>query len=140
MASMSDANWVQTLVARVQAGDQAAFVALVERYHYRFKMLIQVGMSERLQQHYQPEDVLQEFYLKVFPAIREGFEWRGTGSFLKWMDKLLDHVLADLGRRINAQIRGGPTLSMVPLDGADGHDLREMLAASDLSPGTILRR
>jgi RNA polymerase sigma-70 factor (ECF subfamily) len=64
---IEDADWLyeRLLVLRCQAGDQAAFAALVNRYQPRLRYYVKkmlCGLRE-------PDDVLQEIWLDVFRAI-----------------------------------------------------------------------
>jgi RNA polymerase sigma-70 factor (ECF subfamily) len=91
------------LLARVRAGDEAAFVTLVEGYH---------GSLLRVARGYVPneavaEEVVQETWMGVVRGI-EGFE--GRSSFKTWLFRILVN---------RARTSGQSERRQVPVDTAD---------------------
>lgn len=110
-------------VARWQAGDEAAFAILYER----FAPLIQLRVRRNrvwssLRSRYQVEDVVQEAWLRVVPATRKTFTPRGPGSFLAFVGQVTDNMMIDLMRRAMTTKRGEGRNDL-PLPPEDGYGL-----------------
>lgn len=69
------------LVARVQAGDQAAFGLLVEKYRRRVERLI----SRLVHDPAEVEDLAQEAFIKAYRAINA---FRGESAFYTWLYRI----------------------------------------------------
>jgi RNA polymerase sigma-70 factor (ECF subfamily) len=65
MTEAADRLYEQVLVVRCQAGDEAAFVEIVQRYHERLRYYAR-GLSIDASR---VDDVLQEVWLKVFRSL-----------------------------------------------------------------------
>ncbi len=75
--SLTDA----ALVARVQAGDQAAFGLLVEKYRRRVERLI----ARLVHDPAEVEDLAQETFIKAYRAINA---FRGESAFYTWLYRI----------------------------------------------------
>lgn len=94
-------------VARWQAGDEAAFSVLFERFAPLIALRIQRGVVwGALKSRLQVEDVVQEVWLKVVPGAQRTFTPGGEGSFLAFVSKVADNTVIDLVRRQRALKRG----------------------------------
>jgi RNA polymerase sigma-70 factor, ECF subfamily len=98
------------LVEAVRAGDEGAFMSLVERYH---------GSLVRLARMYVPseavaEEVAQETWLAVFKGIH-GFE--GRASFRTWLFRILTNIAKTRGVREQRSI---PFSSTEPVGSEEG--------------------
>jgi RNA polymerase sigma-70 factor (ECF subfamily) len=86
----------QVLVARVQAGDRAAFDLLVLRYQHRIVKLI----GRYVRDHADALDVAQDAFIRAYRAM-PGF--RGDSAFYTWMYRIAINTaknhLASLARR-----------------------------------------
>ncbi len=94
-------------VARWQAGDEAAFAILYER----FAPLIEIRVRRHriwhgLQSRFMAEDIVQEAWLRVVPAAKKTFTPRGEGSFLAYISAVADNTMVDLLRKVTAVKRG----------------------------------
>jgi RNA polymerase sigma-70 factor (ECF subfamily) len=87
----------QDLVARVQAGEKAAFDLLVRKYQHKIAKLI----SRYIYDHAEVEDVTQETFVKAYRAIA-GF--RGESAFYTWLYRIAintaKNYLVSQGRRL----------------------------------------
>ena len=80
------------LVARSQAGDTAAFNALVTRYRSRaFSMIYQMTRNEQ-----DAWDLAQDGFVKAWKSIGR---FRGQSSFYTWLYRILMNVTIDSLRR-----------------------------------------
>lgn len=125
----------EDLVRRGREGDPAAFVSLVEQHRSRLQALAHIKMSRKLLQSFGVEDVLQEACLRAFQSFK-AFEWRGPNSFYRWISGIVENVIVDFARKMNAKKRAG---GVVSLDG-EGAQEGDRLEASGPSPSTLLRR
>jgi len=102
-------------VARWQAGDEAAFDILFERFAPLIGLRVRRAASwGALKDRLQLEDVVQEIWLKVVPGARRTFTPGGAGSFLAFVSKVADNTAIDLVRRQRA-IKRGEGQAEVPL-------------------------
>lgn len=78
----------RSLAARAAAGDEAAFVKIMQRYNqrlFRLAVAIMVDKSEA-------EDVLQEGYLRAFGRIRD---YSGEGQLGYWLARIVRNEAID---------------------------------------------
>jgi RNA polymerase sigma-70 factor, ECF subfamily len=81
------------LVARAQAGDQAAFTTLVDHYH---RKIYRIGKNIT-QNNEDAEDVLQETFLKAYEHLG-GFQ--GNSKFYTWIVRIaVNEALMKLRKR-----------------------------------------
>jgi RNA polymerase sigma-70 factor (ECF subfamily) len=94
------------LVERVKQGDPEAFSQLFEKYRSRLAVLIHCKLGSNLRRDADVDDVLQETLLRAYRDISR-FDYRAPGSFMSWVARIADHVLADMARSQNRQKRAG---------------------------------
>lgn len=92
---------------RWKNGDESAFAAL----HARFAPLLRARIRRHpawpvLDGHFQVDDVLGDAWLRAVPAMKEKFQYIGTGSLLAFLGQLTDCEVTDQARRHSAQKRG----------------------------------
>ncbi|MGA3328734.1 MAG: RNA polymerase sigma factor [Terriglobia bacterium] len=92
------------LIERIKNGDQEAFTALFGKYRSRLAVLVHFRMGPELARLYEIDDILQETLLKAFRDFDQ-FTYRTPGSFMSWLARIADHVLADLARSQGRQKR-----------------------------------
>jgi RNA polymerase sigma-70 factor, ECF subfamily len=92
------------LIERIKGGDQEAFSALFAKYRARLAVLIHYRMGPDLGRFYEVDDVLQETFFKAFRDFDQ-FTYQTPGSFMSWLARIADHVLADLARSQGRQKR-----------------------------------
>jgi RNA polymerase sigma-70 factor (ECF subfamily) len=85
------------LVERVKNGDHEAFSLLFDKYQRRLAVLIHYKLSPELRRFTDVEDILQETLLEAYRDV-EQFNYLRPGSFLNWLSRIADHVIADLAR------------------------------------------
>jgi RNA polymerase sigma-70 factor (ECF subfamily) len=100
------------LIARCQAGDEAAFRELHRRHRARAVFLA----TQLLQDADEAEDVVQEAFLRVFRSIGK---FRGEASFYSWLYRIVVNLCRNHHRRAATH----PTLPLDEARAADG--LRE---------------
>ena len=94
------------LVQRFHEGDESAFDTLFKKYKPRLAVLIRYKLSESLRDHLEVDDVIQEVFLEASRDIRS-FSYRSPGSFMSWLSRIADHVIADEARMQSRQKRDG---------------------------------
>jgi len=114
------------LILRAQQGSREALDVLFRRYQPRLDAFILLRVGRKLRYWVGCEDIAQETLLQAIQGI-QGFEWRGEGSFYRWLAGIAEHVIL---RRVREQER--PTNSSVPTP--------EDLPMSGDSPSTDMRR
>lgn len=92
------------LVERFRAGDEDAFGRLFANCKPRLAVLIRYKLSERLRQRVEVDDLLQEVFLAAAKDIG-GFTYRSPGSFMSWLSRIADHLIADEARSLARQKR-----------------------------------
>src|SRR5581483_10255356 len=89
---------------QIRKGDQEAFSLLFEKYRPRLAVLIHYRLSPQQRRISGVDDVLQETLLKGFRDFHQ-FTYQAPGSFLHWLSRIADHVIADLVRSQGRQKR-----------------------------------
>lgn len=93
MTNRHDQVYESLLVLRCQAGDEPAFVELVERYHLRLRRFLR----QMLRDEHAAEDVLQDVWLDAFRSIAK---LRDTSAFAAWLYRIArDRAYRVLRRR-----------------------------------------
>src|ERR1035437_4823934 len=85
------------LVERFRAGDETAFGQLFAAYRPRLAVLIRYKLGERLRERVEVDDILQEVFLAASKDIGS-FTYRCPGSFMSWLSRIADHLVADEAR------------------------------------------
>ena len=92
------------LIERIKNGDREALSALFEKYRPRLAVLIHYRISPELRSFFEVDDILQETFLKAFRDFGQ-FTYQSPGSFMSWLARISDHVMADLARSQGRQKR-----------------------------------
>src|SRR6185369_4401105 len=93
MADVAERLYERLLVLRCQAGDEAAFAELVERYHVRLRFFVRkiLGGLDNA------DDVLQEVWFDVF---RKCHRLKEPAAFATWVYRIAhDQACRELRRR-----------------------------------------
>src|SRR4051794_8548449 len=117
-----DSLYESLLVLRCQAGDEAAFVELVERYHTPLRRFL----AEMLRDAHATEDALQDVWLDAFRGVAR---LRDLKAFPAWLFRIARNRAYGLLRR-----RGGVRAAQGDADElADvvGDDARDGAAADE---------
>ena len=132
MRPTPESSVTQDLVERARHGDREAFGALVDRYRERLEALVHLRLGKRLRQKVEPEDVLQEVYVRARPAL-QSFQLTDKGSFFRWFGAIAEHVIQDLApRHLEAEKRA--------LSHERSLERERLFEARGPSPSEILRR
>jgi RNA polymerase sigma-70 factor (ECF subfamily) len=92
------------LIERIKSGDREALSALFEKYCRRLAVLIHYRISPELRSFFEVDDILQETFLRAFRDFDQ-FTYQSPGSFMSWLARIADHVMADLARSQGRQKR-----------------------------------
>jgi RNA polymerase sigma-70 factor (ECF subfamily) len=103
------------LIDRIKNGDREALSLLFERQRRRLAVLAHYRLGPHLRGLVDVDDILQETLLKAFVQFDQ-FTYRTPGSFLRWLARILEHVIADTARYHGRQKR--QAAEMVPLKSA----------------------
>ena len=144
---MHDETREQQLVERARSGGQQAFEELCLGLRERLLATIRSRLGPAAHQGTDPEDVLQASFAKALQSMQR-FEWRGDGSFRRWLVSIAIHETLDAVRhqgrrtvlRIDRDLTGDGTS---PSKGLRRRERLDRLEASmkALSPDyrTVLR-
>jgi RNA polymerase sigma-70 factor (ECF subfamily) len=114
------------LVRRAQAGDQAAFRLLYERYHRRiYAVALSVVKSPQ-----DARDVVQEAFIKVHHHLPS---FQGASSFYTWLYRIGMNLAIDMLRRRKSArlVDYDDTVGRAENDGAEPGQLGSMVDAAD---------
>jgi RNA polymerase sigma-70 factor (ECF subfamily) len=89
---------------RIKEGDRQALSDLFQRNTRRLAVLVHYKLNPELRRFADIDDVVQETLLEAYRDIDQ-FEYRKPGSFLNWLARIADHVIADLSRSQGRQKR-----------------------------------
>jgi RNA polymerase sigma-70 factor (ECF subfamily) len=116
MTDRHDRLYESLLVLRCQAGDERAFVELVERYHGRLRLFLR----QMLRDEHAAEDALQDVWLDAFRGLGKLHD---TAAFAGWLYRIARdrayRVLRKRGgvRLVSLNDEGNP--ADLPADDAD---------------------
>ena len=136
---MTDEATIQSWLAQAAAGDALAVQKLILIHHGRLRGFAVRRMGSELPGKIEPEDLLQQVYVDVVRRVGE-FEYRGPGSFHRWLKSILEAKLIDFHRHYHAaardvarEVAGGET--------ASGYETLAAHAAIDsVTPSRVVRR
>ena len=94
----------QGLIDRIKNGDHEAFSALFEKHRARLAVLIHYRLGPELRSFFEVDDILQETFLEAFRDFDQ-FTYQSPGSFMSWLVRISEHVMADLARSHGRQKR-----------------------------------
>ena len=127
-------------VSRWQAGEDAAFVALHQRFAPLLAMRIRGSrLWPLLERSQSVEDLLQTVWTRVLPAARESFTPSGKGSFLAYLGQVADRTAIDEVRRLHAARRNHGERAQ-SLEGGAESSGRPLLPPSRLETPTSCAR
>jgi len=92
------------LLQQAAAGDGDALHRLIIYYHGPMYGTIEGRMDEALRRHLDPEDILQQAYVRAFQGI-EGRTFDGPGSFYKWLERIALDRMRNAGRDLRRKKR-----------------------------------
>jgi RNA polymerase sigma-70 factor (ECF subfamily) len=95
--AMRDEPRERHLVERARTGDQQAFEELCLNLRERLLATIRSRLGAAARQGTEPEDVLQASLVRALHSMQQ-FEWRGEGSFRRWLESIAIHVTLDVVR------------------------------------------
>lgn len=100
------------LIDRIRNGDRDALSILFGLHRRRLALLAHYRLGPQLRGLVEVDDILQETLLKAYVQL-EHFTYRTPGSFLRWLSRIMDHVIADTARYHGRQKRNAA--EMLPL-------------------------
>ena len=117
----------QETIERCQDGNAAAFAEVVDRYER--PLFAYVCRLRCTPVGLEPEDVVQEIFLKTYQAIHR-FQWRANGSFSTWLFSIARNHCISLIRRRHVEGRRRDADQGDVADVADQRQLGPAEAAS----------
>ncbi len=87
-----------TLFRRAKVGSREAFEVLIEGLRARLLSWIDSRIQARLRRDLDPEDVLQETFLKAFRSL-SSIEWQGEAAFLAWLRGIAENHIRSEARK-----------------------------------------
>jgi RNA polymerase sigma-70 factor, ECF subfamily len=133
-----DADVMASLAGAAATGDEAALERLLWHHHGRLLGFIRRKVGVDWQGKIEPEDVLQEAYVKIFLAVAD-FTYAGEDSFYRWATRILDHTFIDHVRHLRRAKRDATREVRAGSDSRHGVLLDEVLRES-LTPSRLMRR
>lgn len=135
-----DSNDFERLVQVAIAGDESALVVILTETRQRLLCDVAIRTSSMYQAVISPDDVVQETHADVFRQIGD-FEYRGEGSFYRWIATIAFRRLADAIRRQRAARRRGQHISKLPGGGGESSvQILDLLSGSVSTPSSIVGR
>jgi RNA polymerase sigma-70 factor, ECF subfamily len=135
---MERATTTYGLLERARGGDRSAFEELFGRYRRRLAVLVHYKLPAGLRGAIDPEDVLQETLLRAFRGL-EGFHYTAPGSFQRWLARIADNVVADMGRRRASRKRAAERQESHPPEPIDSRTPSRLLARKEQLAGLLGR-
>jgi len=94
---MDSATSTFQLISKLKSGDTAVFPEVFQKYARRLAILIHYKLSPEMRHVVEVEDILQETFLKACRDL-DHFSYKTPGSFMSWLAKITDHIIADHAR------------------------------------------
>ena len=94
------------LIEKVKAGDDQALSLAFEKCRRRLAVLIYFKLSPRARRLTEVDDLVQETLLRAFKSI-DRFSYQTSGSLLRWLSSIADHVIIDQLRYHDRERRAG---------------------------------
>ena len=94
----------KTLCDQVRAGDREAYEKLFALHTDRALLFIRARLGPKLREKVESCDVLQDAYLAAHQAF-ERFEYTDEGAFTRWLCRIIDNRIRDLGDHFGARKR-----------------------------------
>lgn len=116
----------ESLVAKVQSGDTAAFDQLIERYKGRLYATIYNMTSNRDD----AADLLQETFIRAFRAMPR---FRRDARFSTWAHRIALNVTINYLRQHKRRV--SLSLDQMEMDAHEFDSIREVLSQESLAPG-----
>ena len=85
------------LMERIKQGDREALSLLLDTHRRRLAILAHYRLGPQLRSLVEIDDILQETLLKSYLQFDQ-FTYRTPGSFMRWITRIMDHVIADAAR------------------------------------------
>jgi RNA polymerase sigma-70 factor (ECF subfamily) len=86
----------KTLYEQARGGDRSAYDRLFALHADRALLFIRARLGPRLREKLESVDVLQEAYLAAHQAFAK-FEYTGDDAFTRWLCRIIDNRIRDLG-------------------------------------------
>src|SRR5260221_6241787 len=94
----------KTLCEQARAGDRTAYDRLFGLHADRALLFIRARLGPKLRDKLESGEVLQEAYLAAHQAF-ERFEYTDEGAFSRWLCRIIDNRIRDLGNHFAARKR-----------------------------------
>jgi RNA polymerase sigma-70 factor (ECF subfamily) len=120
------------LLRAAQAGDREAAQALFVAFYPRVLRIAEIRLGRRLRRLFDAADIAQSVFGRAYRSL-PGFKDEGPGSFLSWLDAIVEHTVRDKARWFEADRRGGSRREVGPLTGKES-------APSSASPSRLAER
>jgi RNA polymerase sigma-70 factor (ECF subfamily) len=92
------------LVRKAQSGDRDAFDALIRKYEHRLNRLVAARMGKELRSVEESGDMIQTALTEAVRAL-PSFEYRGEGSFLRWLGAIVENRVRHHVRALHRERR-----------------------------------
>ncbi len=97
----------EALCTRAQLGDEEARAALFDAAVEKARLFVRLRLGPRLRTRLDSQDVLQEAFIEAHRAF-DRFEYRGSGSFTRWLCRLIENRIRGLADHYDAKKRQPP--------------------------------
>jgi RNA polymerase sigma-70 factor (ECF subfamily) len=94
----------KTLCDQVRSGDREAYEKLFSLHADRALLFIRARLGPKLREKLESCDVLQDAYLAAHQAF-DRFEYTDEGAFTRWLCRIIDNRIRDLGDHFGAMKR-----------------------------------
>jgi RNA polymerase sigma-70 factor (ECF subfamily) len=92
------------LISAAKGQDRDAAERLFRSIYPRVLRIVEVRLGRRLRRHFEPDDIAQSVFGRAYRKIPR-FEDRGPGSFVAWLDEIIECTIRDKARWLAAAKR-----------------------------------
>ena len=92
----------QDLLQEIRSGSRDAWAVLYGRYHILLLLSVRKRLPNHVRLTYDSEDILQSAFLRAWGKV-QGFQYRGEGSFRRWLGRIVANNALEKVRRTSAE-------------------------------------
>ncbi len=97
-ALMTPPTELRAWIVEAQRGDRRAFERAIAAVEDELRATIDRRLGRGLRPAIDPEDVLQETFLRAFKSV-ETSSWQGEESFLRWLVGIASNVVHEMAKQ-----------------------------------------
>lgn len=121
------------LLAKAQAGDRSALVALLEQLGPIVRVRIEQKITPPWNTMLEADDVMQVTYMEVVTRLST-FKQGGASGFMAWLTRMAENNLIDAVRSLESSRRPGPSKRVSPAADDSSEMFLQLIGMTSATP------